>query len=871
MWKRFQWWRRRANEESDLDEELQAHLAIEERRLAESGQAYPSAAARRTFGSLAKIREDTREAWGWISIERFFEDMRFGLRILRKSPIWTFVMAATLALGIGLTTAIFSVVYGVLLRPLPYPDPERLMALWSTTTNTEFARGLPRINVNGPNWQDWRAQSKSFDDIALVRPIANFNLTGEGPPERLRGARTSWNLPSVLGVRPLMGRVFTEEETLRDANVAILSYAFWVRRFGRDLNILGRKIRLNGGPYEVIGVMPPEYQYPTKDFELWTPLFIPADEMRQRFANFQYISVGRMRAGITREQAQSEMSAIMHRIAEGYPQISGRGRLDVLVEPLLFSTTVDVRATLYVLFAAVGSLLLIGCVNLGGLLVARASARAREVAVRAALGATAARLRRQMLAEVLPLSVAGGIGGVLFAWLLLTVLSPWLPSQMPRVETVGLNAPVLAFALGLSVAVVLLAGMLPARLAAQVCLAGALQKAARTVAGGGRLRNGLVTAQIAATLVLLFGCGLLGRSLMALLKQDLGYATQGVLTMHLAVTRAKHPSDLEVADYYRRLVARIRTIPGVLEAGVVNRLPLSGVAQINPAEFEGKPDAGTSSLDTRVATPGYFAAMGIPLVRGRIYSDEDKAPVGVIDEQLARRVFGDEDPIGKRFRFGLGSDASPWAEIVGVVGHVRHDGLETDPRSQVYWPQTYRGQDRGALVVRTSGHPESFTSAILEQIHNEDPDQPVYDVRSMQEWVDRNLQSRNLLTTLVVLFGGASILLACLGLYGTISYGVGLRVREFGLRMALGAQPGDVRKLVIGHAARLTISGSAIGLVLVWPVGRALRSLLYGVRNYDPITLLAAPILLLVVALLAAAGPTRRAGRADPATALRSE
>jgi predicted permease len=871
MWERFRGWRRRAIEERDLDEELQVHLAIEERRLAESGQADPRGTARRTFGNLAKIREDTRDTWGWTAIEQLIEDMRFGLRILRKSPVWTTVMAATLALGIALTTAIFSVVYGVLLRPLPYPAPERLMALWTTTTNADFARGLPRINVNGPNWQEWRGQSKLFEDIALVRTVANFNVTGDGPPERLQGARTSWNLPSVLGVRPFMGRIFTEEETRRDANVALLSYAFWVRRFGRDPSILGRKIRLNGAPFEVIGVMPPEYQYPTKNFELWTPLFIPAAEMRQPFANFQYISVGRTKAGITLKQAQDEMSAIMRRITERYPQISGRGTLDVLVEPLLFSATADVRATLYILLAAVGSLLLIGCVNLGGLLIARASARSREVAVRAALGATAARLRRQMLAEVLPLSVAGAGGGILLAWILLTTLAPWLPSQMPRVETIGLNARMLAFALGLSVVIVLLAGMLPAWVAAQVHLAGTLRKDSRTVASSGKLRNGLVTAQIAVTLVLVFSCILLGRSLIALLRQDLGYSTQGVLTMHLAVTRAKHPSDLEVADYYRRLVARIRTIPGVLEAGVVNRLPLSGTAQINPAEFENRPNAETSSLDTRVATPGYFSAMGIPLIRGRIYSDEDKTPVGVIDEQLARRVFGNEDPIGKRFRFGFGTDASPWAEIVGVVGHVRHDGLDTDPRSQVYWPQTYRGQDRGALVVRTTGHPESFTSAIVEQIHNEDPDQPVYDIRSMQDWVDRNLQARNLMTTLVAVFAGASVLLACLGLYGTVSYAVGLRFREFGLRIALGAQPGKVRGLVLGYAGRLAIAGSAAGLVLVWPAGRALQSLLYGVGKYDLTALVAAPILLLAVALLAGLVPACRAARADPAITLRSE
>jgi len=866
MWERFRWWKRRAIEESDLDEELQAHLAIEARQLAESGQTDANLAARRTFGNLTKIREETRETWGWTQVEQVVDDMRFGLRLLRKSPAWTAVMAATLALGIGLTTAIFSVVYGVVLRPLPYPEPGRLMALWTTSQNA----GLGRSSVNGANWQDWRAQSKTFEDIALSRPVDNYNLTGEGPPERLVGGRASWNLPSVLGVRPFMGRVFTEEETKSNARVTLLSYAFWGRRFGRDPNILGRKIQLNGMPFEVIGVMPAEYQFPTKDVELWTPLFLSPGELEQR-ANFQYVSVGRLKPGVTQEQAQADMSAITRGIAERHPPSEGLSRYGALVLPLLTSTVGEIRATLYVLLAAVGCLLLIGCVNLGGLLVARASARAREIAVRAALGATAARLRRQMLAEVIPLSVVGAGGGVLLAWFLLTALAPWFPPQMPRVETVGLNTPVLVFAVALSVLVVLLAGTLPARLASRVYLAGTLQKDSRTVAAGGNIRNLLVAVQIAVTLVLVFGCGLLGRSLMALLKQDLGYSTPGVLTMHLAVTRAKYPTSLDVAGYYRRMVERVKTIPGVIDAGLVNRLPLSGTVQTSPVEFEGKPLAPTSSLDTRSATPGYFSAMGIPLIRGRFYSDDDKTPVGVIDERLARLVFGKEDPIGKRFRFGFGEGAPPWAEIVGIVGHVRHDGLETDPRSQAYWPQTYRAQDRGALVVRTSGRPESFTSAVIEQIHKEDPEQPVYDVRSMQDWVDRNLQSRNLMTALVTVFGGAAVLLACLGLYGTVSYGVGLRSREFGLRMALGAQPGDVRKLVLGQAGRLAIWGSAAGLVLAWPAGRALRSLLYGVGNDDPVALLAAPVLLLAVALLAGLGPARKAGRVDPAVTLRSD
>jgi putative ABC transport system permease protein len=751
-------WLSRKQDENDLAEELRAHLAIETRQQIEAGESPDEAAqaARRVFGSVAKIEEDVRQSWGWTGVERFFEDVRFGLRMLRRTPVWTAVISAMLALGVGLSTAIFSVVYGVLLQPLPYPNADRLVALWPTGTKN----GTARFHVSAALWLDWRKNSTLLEDIALTRPVANFNLTGEGAPERLQGARISFNVPRVLRVTLLLGRVFTEEEQHADARVTILSYAFWKRRFGADPGILGRKIQLNGQPFEVIGVMPPEYRYPSGDFELWTPLYIPPDEIHHGM-NHQYISVGRLKTGVSVEQAQAEFSTMMRRLSEEYPSNYREGDewIGALVEPLAQSDAYQLRSTLYVLLAAVACLLLIGCMNLAVLLIARASARAREMAVRVALGATSGRLRRQLLAEVTPLSLAGAGGGLLLAWWILQALLPYLPANTPRLAPIRLNAPVLAFAVVVSLAVVLLASLLPGRIAASG------NPGSRSVTGGGRARNSLVVAQIAVTLILLFGGLLFARSFSELVRVNPGFSSQGVLTMHLAVTRARYREDERVADYYRRLVERVKSIPGVTAAGIVNRLPLSGIAQTGGVEFEGR--AGSYDSDWRSATPGYFEAIGIPLKQGRLFVDTDRAPspaVGLIDERIARRVFGSESPIGKRFRRYLPGlpQQDPWAEITGVVGHILNDSLERDPRPQVYWPETQRTQDRGALVVRTTGHPELYTQAVEEQIRKEDADQPVYDVRSMEEWVGRTLESRTLLTGTVTLFSVASLLLACI-------------------------------------------------------------------------------------------------------------
>jgi putative ABC transport system permease protein len=871
-------WRRRRSEE-ELEEEIQSHLQMAIRDRMERGESAEEAelAARQEFGNVGLIKETTRGMWGWAEARLLLDDMRYGLRMLRKSPGWTAVMCAVLALGIGLTTAIFSLTYGALLRALPYPDPERVVALYLTNT-VAAAAGFPRFNVNAVNWIEWREQSKLFEDIALARVATNFNLTGDGPPERVQGARASWNLTRTLGVQPLLGRAFTEEETLSDAKVAVLSYGFWDRRFARDPSIVGRKILLNDESFEVIGVMPPNFRYPTREFDLLAPLFITPDEIRT-WGHFYYRAVGRLKPGVSLRQAQAEMSAITERLAEQRPRGPGAGKDGAWVESLLDSYVGQFRTTLYILLATVGCLLLICLINLGGLLIVRANARTREFAVRAALGASAARLRRQTLAEALPLSLAGAGAGALLAWLLLNVLVKRLPPQLPDLETIGLHAPALAFALASSVLVTLLAGMLPARLASRARLAAPMRQDSRMAPGGGMVRNALVAAQVAVTLALVFAGGLLTASLVAVMRVNPGFSPQNALTMSLPTSRARYNTEPQVAEYYQRLAARVKTIPGVIEAGVASRLPFSGNYPSGPVEFEDKPN-GTANGEFCSVTPGYFSAMGIPLIRGRDFTERDKEgapPVAIIDEQLARKVFGNEDPLGRRIRFAVITDRTPWIEIVGVVGHIRSASLETDPRLQVYWPkaqlrpETQRQLESGTLVVRTAGRPESFSSAVVEQIQKENPDQPVYDVRSMQDRLDQSLQSRNLMTGLVSLFGGSALLLACLGLYGVVAYGARLRLREFAIRAALGAQANDIRWIVLAHTLRLWMFGSAIGLILAWMAGRALKTQLYGVGSADSVALAVAPALLLVIALLAGLGPARRAGRVDPAVTLRSE
>lgn len=866
-------WIPRRGEEADLKDELAAHLEIEksQQRAAGMTPAEAERAARVAFGNLTSTREDVREAWGWAGIDRFLQDCRFGIRMLFRSPVWTAVVCLTLAMGIGISTAVFSVVHAVLLAPLPYPEPERVVAVSPVT-----AKSREPFRPNPSLWKYWRENLSGISDLALTRPVANFNFTGDGPPERLQGARITFNLPRVLGVQPMMGRSFTEAEQLGDAKVVLLSHGLWVRRFGGDAAIVGRKIQLNGEAHEVAGVMPAGFQYPDATFEIWSPLFLPAYDMGHGY-NYGYFSVGRLKPGVTLDTVQAEMQGLMRRLAEEFPASyrAGDDWMGGLIEPLAKSEAAEMRPILLLLAAAVGCLLAIGCMNLAVLLFARASGRSRELLVRVALGATGERLRRQLLAEAVPLGLAGAAGGILLALWTLQLLRPLLPPSFPRIDAIGLNGAVLAFAIVCSLGVVIIASLLPSIQTSRVQLSGGLQRSSRGVAAGSGTRDFLVVGQVAVAMLLLFGGLLFGRSFAALLSVRPGFSGQAALTMHLAVPRTKFAKDQQVAAYYRRLEERIKTVPGVMDAGFINRLPLSGLAQTGGVEFEGKEVA--PQVDWRSATPGYFGAMDIPLVRGRGLSDADRADgpqVGVIDTVLAKMVFGDENPVGKRFRRGGipgQPNDQPWSEIVGVVGHVLNDSLEREGRPQAYWPETQRTQDRAALVVRTAGPPSSFASAVIAQIQQENPEQPVYDVRTMEDWMSRSMQTRTLTTSLVSLFGFASVALACLGLYGVIAYTTGLRLREFGIRMALGASGGEVRGIVYRKTGRMVGIGVAIGFMLCWPASQALQSFLFGIGSLDVVSWTLALGLLIGVGMLAGLGPAWRAAKADPAQTLRAE
>ncbi len=785
-------------------------------------------------------------------------EFRQAVRTLLKSP--GFAVSAILILGLGCaaTTSIFSVAYSVLIRDLPFPDPGRLVSL-----STHLPRAVvSKAPAGAADYFDWRRRQQVFTDLALTRLVANFNLTGEGEPERIRGTRTTASLFPTLGVAPLIGRTFTEAEQLdpeRAASVAVLSYTLWQRRFGGDPGILHRTIRLNGRDTEVIGVMPPEFHYPSRDYELWEPLYYPPEELRDR-SDLSYASVARLKPGVSLEQARAQMNAIAANLAREYPRTNRD--VGVYVEPLLGDITESVRPTIWLLLAAVGMLFLVGCVNLADLLLARATGRQAEFAIRAALGASRTRLMRQSFVETIPLAIAGAGLGILGADSILKLLVPLLPQGLPRAEEIGIHVPVLLFTVVLSMAAAFAVSIAPA---SQV--SASLQ---RGPAAHSRLRDLLICTQIACTVVLLVSAGLLMRAFVKVRATDPGFRTDHVLGLHFAVDRATHGSgDPEVWSYLSRLIARVQSTPGVESAAVVNRLPLGGQTQTLQIEFEGR--AGAVNIDSRSASPNYFRTLGIALLDGRAFRDDDVAgrpDVGIVDDRIARQVFGNESPIGKRFRIAIAS-GMPWVQIVGVVRHIRHEGLDRDPRPQVYWPYAQRTQDRVAMVVKTAGDPAGLTPAIRAAIREIDPNQPLYDVFPMPGFIARTLLGQRLNLVLVGAFAVLALLLASIGLYSVVSYLAARRSREFGIRLAVGASPAHLRAMVFRESAIRGSAGLAVGLLLSTAVTRLLSSMIHGVDALDLSTYASVVVLLLIVMGVASYVPARKASRTDPVSALR--
>jgi len=764
----------------------------------------------------------------------------------------------------------FSIVYGVVLRPLPYGHADRLVNLWSTAPK----RGLARAYVAMANVYDFKARNHVFEDIAALRAVANFNLTGEGEPERLNGSRVSSNLFPVLQVTPLIGRTFTEDEDeIGHEHVALLGYGLWQRRFGGDPGVVGRSISLNGEPHVVVGVMRRDFAFPTRDYEIYTPLTFDPEELVNRM-NYSYLAVARLRPGVSVEQAQAELSTLASQIEREHPK-ENEG-IGAAVAPMLDDTVAAVRAPLFVLLAAVAAMLLIGCANLANLLLARALVRQRELAVRAALGASRGRLVAQSIAELAPIVAIGGAIGVIAGAWALDVVVPLLPADLPRVENIGLHAPVLVASAATLALIAMFAGVWPALEAARGGLAASVAELSRGGTGSlrrARLRDALVVAQIAATLWLVIGATLLARSFGELKQVNPGFQSDRVYSMHLAIPRAKYPRDRDLAAFCARMLDRIRAVPGVVSAAFVNRLPLAGGTQTGPIEFEGiPPGIATANVDFRTVTPDYFATLRIPLVAGRIFTerDDEEAPgVAIIDEQLAKRAFAGADPIGRRLRIPVAD--LPWLTIVGVAGHIRHDRVDQDVRPQVYFNYRQRAQDRMALAVRTEARSAAVGRSLVAAIREVDPEQPVYDARPLDEVVDRSLGQRWLQTAVLAAFALVSVVLASIGVYGVMAYAVGQRSREFGIRVALGARRSEIVVLVMRRGALLFAAGAAIGLAIGAATGRVFASMLFQVAPLDLVSFSAATAVLSIVAAAACLVPARRAGAVDPSIALRAE
>ena len=856
---------RSARVDADLADEMRFHLERETEANVARGMSPEAArrAARLAFGSVDAALERSRDERPGAGVRQIVRDVRFGARLLGKSPAFGLTAIVIVALGIGTATAIFSVVYGVLLRPLPYREPERLVSIW-------LQRGM-RVFPSAADAAELRQLRGVFSDVALTRSSTNLNLVGDGEPQRLLGARVSPNLFSVLGVSPVLGRAFaSDEDQPGRERVVLLSDGLWRARFGADRAIVGRQIRLDGSPYTVVGVMPAEFQYPATGTEAWVPAVLePGELARERINNYRLVA--RLDPRVTLDQARRAAAALAERLGRVHRWNEGTS---FTVDSMLDDAARDVRPALRLLLGAVSFLLLIACLNLSNLFGARASARSGEFAVRLALGASRRRLVAQAVAEAAPVLALGGVLGIAAARWAVYAFVATAPAGLPRLESISLSAPVVAFSLTLLMLTGVAASVAPAVQAWRSDFTTVTKEGGRSsTAGRGRsaARRAGVAMQVAFALPLLAGASLLIQSAIAVGRVDPGFRAEGVATLSFEVSRSRYGSEQAVADYYARLVEAVRAVPGVASAAIVNRIPLAG-GQSNPVHFENP--TGTreelTDVDSRTVTPEYFATLGIRLLAGRAFTEHDGAEspvVGIVDDRVARTIWPGQSALGKRFR---GPD-DRWATIVGVVAHVRATGLEVDPRPQVYWSYRQWTQYRAVLAVRTDGEPRALFAPVIGAIRSVDPEQPVYDVRTMGQIVERSLAQRRLTTRLMVGFGGVSLLLAAVGIYGTVAYGVTRRMREFGIRVALGATRHQVTRLVVFQGTSMAVAGSVVGLVLAIAATGAMRNLVYGVAPGDAASMLGAAALLMLVAGLASYLPARRAAAVDPGTTLRAE
>lgn len=795
-----------------------------------------------------------------------WQDLRYSARMLRKRPGFALLAVLTLTLGIGANTAIFSVINVVLLQALPYPSGDRLVAVWMKLQQTD------QVELSPDEFADFQTANRSFVELAAAER-ANLNLTGAGEPVRLEGQAITANLFPALGVRPLLGRSFTPEEDRAGARVAVLSYELWQARFGGQPDIVGKTMQLDGKNYDVIGVMPGEFQFPppgvaSKPGEIWVPRALEIETARNAH---NLLTIGLLKPGVTVAQAQSDIATL----AQQREARTGNGPGKVNLVALQAQVGRQLRPALLLLAGAVGFVLLIACANVANMLLTAAAARQQEISVRLALGASRWRIVRQMLTESLLLSLTGAVLGLLLATWGCDALQTLGASQLPRADQIQVNGSVLVFTLALAVLTGLGFGLAPALNLSRAGLYETLKEGGRSGQDAGRRswRNALITAEVALSLMLLLGAGLMLRSFWQLLQVAPGFNAQNLLSVELSLPQERYATPALRATFYQQLLERLQTLPGVQSAAIVNHPPFSGRRGINAFLLEGQSestrDANLPLADFRVISPAYFQMMGIPLLQGRALTAADQAdaqPVAVINQAFADKYWPGENPLGRRLRIG-----DEWTTIVGIAANIRQSGLDQEAAPHVYAPYQQLPLGRTGLLVRTTVEPLSLVSAVRQQVLSLDASQPIYNLHTMEELIAGSLATRRLNLLLLGVFALTALVLAAVGIYGVISYAVAQRHHEIGIRMALGAQRRDVLALVIKQGMTPVVAGMAIGLVGTLALTRVLAAFVVGINATDPLTLTSTTLLLGLVALLACYFPARRASTVDPLVALRYE
>jgi putative ABC transport system permease protein len=865
--------------EHELSDEMRFHIErqVEENLTAGMSLQEARRAAMREFGGVEQIKEECRDTRRVNFLETLLQDLRYGARMLRKNPGFTTVAVLTLALGIGANTAIFSVTEVVLLRPLPYPHSEQLVMVWENVRLPNYQNDQNPVSPG--NFAEWSNQNSIFQGISAYSN-RSFSLTGKGDPIRIEGELVTYNFFTVLQVNAALGRGFVpDEDRPGAAHVVVITDGLWRSRFAADVQILGKTILLDGESYIVVGVMPPGFHFPDPDDQLFVPIALSPEERNNRGSH--YLDVfARLKPEVTLAQARVEMDMIARHLTELYP-LSNTGEA-VNVVPLHEEIAGPLRSKLMVLSGAVGMILLIVCANVANLQLARASSRHREVAIRLAIGASRSRILRQLLTESVLLALLGCLLGLMLARWGVTALKFLNAWDIPRMEEIGLNGSVFLFSLGISILAGFAFGVMPALQAARGSASDSLKEGARESAAGGRVRTRslLVVLEIALGVIVVIGAGLLLRSFLALERVPLGFQPESILTFRVIPRGARYSQPLGRTAFYQQALEKIDTLPGVKSAAAVTFLPLTLFRGSKGFTIEGRAPSAPGQIPMAnydIVTPDYFGTMQIPLLKGRDFSWGDtpqSQQVVIINQAMARKYWPGEDPLGKRFRQGGSTDEFPWMIVVGVVGDIREYNVLTPPRPTVYFPISQLPDPGGLLrdwVVRTDKNPLGLASAIPPAIWSMDKDLPVSRIRTMEQVRTISVAPQWFNLLLFGLFAVLALVLAAIGIYGVMAYSVTQRTREIGVRVALGAQHGDVLRLVLQQGARLAALGVFLGLAGAQVVARLMANLLYGVQPTDPITFAAVALLLAVVALLACYIPARRAMRLDPLIALRYE